>query len=163
MSDDDLRVDADDLEERGQLASANVLRREADSMPLGLTYASNEELPDFYGLMDAYHVPAIICVSGEKLHPGEKVRFVRAGEVRGSYLHEEPDGVVDPFLPGDVDSGDYFWVLISPGRLLGRMRHHFSLQGIPVVTQNTFGIDDDEEEDDLDMSPHERWCEEEGC
>jgi hypothetical protein len=71
---------------------------------------------------DAIHIAVAPCVAGELLKRGMRV------DVNGCGVANRAAGggvgLVDPFLPGDVKTGDRFWVFLHPNTVTG-MRHYW--------------------------------------
>jgi hypothetical protein len=71
---------------------------------------------------DAIHVAVAPVTAAERLQPGQHVGFVRAGDVETVGPCDKPLGIVDPFLPGDVEPGERFWMFLYPNTIIG-LRH----------------------------------------
>lgn len=77
------------------------------------------------GYRDAFHAPAILACSDDKLKPGDFVRFLTAKKVYKATSRQSSHGIVDPFL-SNVDKGVAFWVLLNPDST-SNLQHHFDL------------------------------------
>lgn len=81
---------------------------------------------------DAIHVAIAPVTAAERLHPGERINFVR-----GSTTHVEasPDaiGVVDPFLARAVEPEQRFFMCLFPGTIAS-LRHEWTHPRMPTAT-----------------------------
>jgi len=77
---------------------------------------------------DAIHLAVIPAVASCTLSPGEWVR-VANGEASLAEKNEA-HGIVDPFLPGAVLTGEHCWVVIKP-RVITSLRHVWTHPDIP--------------------------------
>jgi hypothetical protein len=82
---------------------------------------------------DAVYVPIISMLAEETLSPADKIRIHETGCFKCT--DDQYNGIVDPFLPKDVQIGEYFWALIRPG-LVDKLRHDYILPGIPNTTKD---------------------------
>lgn len=110
--------------------------------------------PELDACRDAIHVAVVPAVALERLTPGQKIfvlpkevvnfedydngqlkdEFQGPGEVfyanpEESYIAEQAEGVVDPFLGGFVDIGERFWALLRPNTA-GNIRHLWDHPGL---------------------------------
>ena len=69
---------------------------------------------------DAVHVAVAPVVAAEQLRPGQHIGF--KGDVVGAV--ENPIGIVDPFLPVNVELGKRFWMFLYPNTILS-IRHEW--------------------------------------
>lgn len=101
------------------------------------------------GYRDAFHAPAILACSDDKLKPGDFVRFLTAKKVYKATSRQSSHGIVDPFLP-NVDKGVAFWVLLNPDST-SNLQHHFDLNFQSEIEDITKDIKDVEDKnyDDL--------------
>lgn len=76
---------------------------------------------------DAIHIAVEPVVAGENLRPGEDVGLID-GEAVGA--HDNPVGIVDPFLKTRVNKGQRFWLLVYP-RQITSLRHVWTHPEIP--------------------------------
>lgn len=76
---------------------------------------------------DAIHLAIIPAIAGECMTPGKKV-MLKDGVARLS--DTDAIGIVDPFLPEALVSGDRFWLCLFPNTVTG-MRHHWSHPAFP--------------------------------
>jgi len=84
------------------------------------------------GVRDAFHFPAVLVCSKEKVLPGQSVGFV----ARTNYCEVRPHplnrrwAIVDPFLPMDfyISEATLFWVFLVP-EAVSAVRHHFTIKG----------------------------------
>lgn len=68
---------------------------------------------------DAIHIAVEPVVAGGLLHAGDDVGLTDGYAVAG---HDNPVGIVDPFLKSDVKKGERFWLLVYP-RQITSLRH----------------------------------------
>lgn len=68
---------------------------------------------------DAIHIAVEPVIAGERLRPGEDVGFIDGEAIGG---HDNPVGIVDPFLKSAVQKGERFWLLVYP-RQITSLRH----------------------------------------
>jgi hypothetical protein len=72
---------------------------------------------------DAVHIAIAPVTAACRLEPGESVGFLheddaeRVGSPTKRYI-----GIVDPFLPEDVEPGQRFWLFLYPNTITG-LRH----------------------------------------
>jgi len=71
---------------------------------------------------DAIHVAVAPVMAVERLSPGQHVGLVKAGDIELVGVCERLIGVVDPFLKGDVEPGQRFWLFLYPNTITG-LRH----------------------------------------
>jgi hypothetical protein len=96
---------------------------------VGLTIAHDARL---LGRRDAFHVPAILAISLEPMRPGQRVEFdltVPGGSLQvvvGVDDFKDARGIVDPFVPYRIKTGEMFWVWLIPGAARG-LRHEFEV------------------------------------
>lgn len=69
---------------------------------------------------DAIHIAVEPVIAAERLLPGQHVGFVHGGSV-GAFAAKKI-GIVDPFLPGFLEKGERFWLMIYP-RTITSLRH----------------------------------------
>lgn len=77
---------------------------------------------------DAIHVACAPVVAGELLRPGQHVGLDSDGNATGSAA--EKLGIVDPFLPEPVKTGERFLFLLYQNAATG-MRHHWTHPAFP--------------------------------
>lgn len=79
---------------------------------------------------DAIHLAVEPVTAGEFLKPGQHICIVdgvaRAGWTKGVC----PTGIVDPFLPEDVQEGQRFWLVVYP-RMITSLRHVWEHPSFP--------------------------------
>lgn len=81
------------------------------------------------GKRDAFHIPAILCVSKENIRPGDMVKFVSNSEVvRAS--KEDYQGFADFFITGLIQPLSEFYVFLKPDTVTD-VRHTFTVEGLP--------------------------------
>lgn len=72
---------------------------------------------------DAIHVAVAPVTAVERLEPGQHIGLLQANDTElVSAEAEELIGIVDPFLPEAVESGERFWMFLYPFTVSG-MRH----------------------------------------
>lgn len=73
---------------------------------------------------DAVHVAVAPVTATEPLRPGQHVGFTPAGqiEVVGPVEPGRTVGLVDPYLPDDVQPGQRFWLFLYPNTVTS-LRH----------------------------------------
>src|SRR5690349_11004258 len=71
---------------------------------------------------DAIHIAVAPVTAAARLSPGQHVGLVQEGNLELVGLCECNIGVVDPFLPTDVEPGQRFWLFLYPGSITG-LRH----------------------------------------
>jgi hypothetical protein len=71
---------------------------------------------------DAIHIAVAPVTAAETLVPGQHVGFVRPGDTETVGESENPIGIVDPFLQGDVRPGQRFWLFVYPNTVTS-LRH----------------------------------------
>lgn len=79
---------------------------------------------------DAVHVAIIPAVAGERLRPGQQVELTKEG-LAVSVVQYVGLGVVDPFLFGDVLTGERFWLMLWPGAITS-LRHEWTHPRFPL-------------------------------
>ncbi len=84
------------------------------------------EVPEENARRDAVHIALAPVVAGEKLYPGERVHLLNGQayvNFRNGCQAKTPFiGVVDPFLMGEVEKGQRFWLMLLPNTITG-LRH----------------------------------------
>lgn len=85
-------------------------------------------LPDDHQGRDAIHIAVISAKANEWLEPGQQV--VICDDVAYPETRESSIGIVDPFLPETVTTGQRFWVLLHP-RTITSLRHVWSHPALP--------------------------------
>ena len=71
---------------------------------------------------DAIHVAVAAVKAAARLRPGEHVGLVEEANLELVGPCDRNIGIVDPFLPGEVEPGQRFWLLLYPGTITG-LRH----------------------------------------
>ncbi len=100
------------------------------------------------GLRDAFHVPAVIVGSAERLDPGQPVRFTNEKRTHVEASHRETmHGIIDPFLDGPLTPGKFCWVFIHHEMAHG-LRHVFDILERPYEQEIRKAVTDPVEEDD---------------
>lgn len=99
---------------------------------------------DDCGHRDAFHAPAILVCTDDKLKPGDFIRFITPKKVYKATSRQSSHGIVDPFLPS-LDKGVAFWVLLNPDST-SNLQHHFDLSFQSEIEDN---IEEDKKYDDL--------------
>ena len=79
-------------------------------------------IPHHENRRDAVHVAIAPVTAAESLAPGDHVGFL--GQQVGK-TSDELIGIVDPFLPRPVASGERFWLVLYPNTITD-MRHVWS-------------------------------------
>lgn len=72
---------------------------------------------------DAIHLAVVPMVASEKVYPGQ--HLAADGKPAGT-----PVGIVDPFLPGPVNVGQHFWLVLYP-RTITSLRHAWTHPAFP--------------------------------
>jgi hypothetical protein len=81
---------------------------------------------------DAVHIAVIAMIAGERLQPGERVRFAdRSKNVMVGGYDDDVIGVVDPFLEEPVNIGETFWLCLLPNSTKA-LRHAWTHPLLPV-------------------------------
>lgn len=73
---------------------------------------------------DAIHIAVAPVIATEELEPGDEIGFVGASNEQVGYVLK-PIGIVDPFLKGQVYTGQRFWMFMFPQTTTG-LRHEWS-------------------------------------
>lgn len=76
---------------------------------------------------DAIHLAVLPVIAGVRLRPGEHIKLVDGQAFRGG---RDSIGIVDPFLPSDVEPGQRFFLVIYP-RVITSLRHVWSHPNVP--------------------------------
>lgn len=71
---------------------------------------------------DAVHIALAPVTAVERLRPGQHVGLVQEGNVELVGPCQHNIGIVDPYLTGDVEPGQRFWLCLYPGTVTG-LRH----------------------------------------
>lgn len=71
---------------------------------------------------DAVHVAVAAVTAAVRLVPGQHVGLVREADLDLVGPCDRNIGIVDPFLPGAVEPGQRFWLMLYPGTVTG-LRH----------------------------------------
>jgi hypothetical protein len=71
---------------------------------------------------DAIHIAVEPAQAVHTLHPGDHVGRHNDGGIDGYGFSDQPLGIVDPFLEGEVKAGEWFWLLVYP-RQITSLRH----------------------------------------
>jgi hypothetical protein len=86
---------------------------------------------------DAIHIAVAPVVAAARLLPGQHVGLQEDGQ---ACAHEEPIGIVDPFLTEAVAAGQRFWLFLYPGTITS-LRHVWTHPAfkvkIPRLTEAT--------------------------
>lgn len=67
-----------------------------------------------YAARDAVHFAVIPVEAGQELQRGDRTMLDVDGRALKALQWEAPIGVVDPFLPTDVQKGQRFWLFLNP-------------------------------------------------
>lgn len=94
---------------------------------------------------DAIHVPVVAAYAITPLSPGTPVKLHQVG----AYIEAiacpptEAVGIVDPFLPGNLDgnASNSFWVFIKPGTNV-QLTHQWTAPGVPAPFVEDMDYDD---------------------
>jgi hypothetical protein len=81
---------------------------------------------------DAIHLAVEPAVAGEYLYPGMHVGLRLDG--RAAYKGTKHVGIVDPFLPGHVEEGQRFWLIVYP-RQIRSLRHVWEHPDFPPAPE----------------------------
>lgn len=76
---------------------------------------------------DAVHVAVLPVKTDYSISPGSKVVIIDRNSdpiTVSTPMGDEYDGVLDPFSDG---SGDTFWMLVAPHRMMSGVRHDWTL------------------------------------
>jgi hypothetical protein len=71
---------------------------------------------------DAIHIAVAAATAAARLAPGQHVGLVREADVELVGPCDRNIGIVDPFLPREVEAGQRFWLFLYPGTITG-LRH----------------------------------------
>jgi hypothetical protein len=71
---------------------------------------------------DAIHIAVAPVTAADRLAPGQHVGLIQEGNLELVGSCERNIGVVDPFLTGEVEPGQRFWLFLYPGTITG-LRH----------------------------------------
>ena len=84
-------------------------------------------LPDDAGGRDAVHVAVFSATSPDVLFAGAKVAIVFRGMIDAVVELQEAEsvGIVDPYINGDIQPGQRFWVYLYP-RTITALSHKWS-------------------------------------
>ncbi len=90
---------------------------------------------------DSIHLATIAVQSDERMFPGQHIGMTADGKAS----HAAPNlvGIVDPFLPGVVFPGQWFWLTLYP-RTITSLRHvwkHPAFDSENTVKTNALGAD----------------------
>lgn len=108
---------------------------------------------------DAIHVAVIPVVANETLKPGQHIGFCEGG-YQVTATPPAPYkliGIVDPFLPKEIEEGQRFWMVLYPNTITG-LKHVWSH---PAISQDGRGVGSISEKwlrdfaDDVDADYHE--------
>jgi hypothetical protein len=80
---------------------------------------------------DAVHFALAPVIASEQLSPGQHIGFVRKNVVGPC---DEPLGIVDPFLPIPVYTGDRFWMFLYPNTITS-LRHEWSHDEFDAIVE----------------------------
>jgi hypothetical protein len=69
---------------------------------------------------DAVHIALAPVTAADRLYPGQHIGFRKGNEMVG--VSDQPLGIVDPFLPSFVETGERFWMFLYPNTISG-LRH----------------------------------------
>ncbi len=87
---------------------------------------------------DAIHVAVMPVIASQTLSPGQHIGFCEGGY----QVTSDPSspykliGIVDPFLPTDVQKGDRFWMVLYPNTITG-LKHVWSH---PAISHTGHGV-----------------------
>lgn len=73
---------------------------------------------------DAIHIAVAPMRASETLSPGQRVGFIGSDQSLAG-PSDKVIGIVDPFLPTNVEQGQWFYMLLMP-RTVTSLRHHWS-------------------------------------
>ena len=73
---------------------------------------------------DAIHIAIAPVIAAEKLKPGQHVGFVKRNTTDVG-VSDNPIGIIDPFLKGDLEPGDKCWMCLYPQTITG-LRHDWT-------------------------------------
>ena len=79
---------------------------------------------------DAVHIAIAPMVAGEALSPGQHVGVLQNGTAGHS---PAPVGIVDPFLPAEIEPGARFWLCLYPNTITS-LRHDWTHPALDAVT-----------------------------
>lgn len=83
---------------------------------LGMIIGPNEK-------RDAIHLAVEPVVASHWMNPGDHVRFVHGSKLSVEVVdRKDAIGMVDPFLHGEVEKGERFWLVVYP-REITSLRH----------------------------------------
>jgi hypothetical protein len=77
---------------------------------------------------DAIHLAVLPAIAGRALRRAMDVGLRQDG--KADYVGTDYIGIVDPFLPGEVEEGQSFWLVIYP-RVISSLRHVWTHPEIP--------------------------------
>lgn len=78
---------------------------------------------------DAIHLAVEPVEAGAPLNPGQHIKIDNGQAVPGQ-PHGDAIGIVDPFLPRQVQEGERFWLVIYP-RMVTSLRHVWEHPDLP--------------------------------
>lgn len=115
------------------------------------------EKPDLEHRRDAIHLPVVACRAGERLKCGDPVYVEYRDNVSRPIVYNNRGagkvtiGVVDPFLPFEVDELELVWVVLEPGNAtnLTHSWTHF------IIDELTFKPTPPEMLEDIEQTD---WC-----
>ena len=71
---------------------------------------------------DAIHIAIAPVTAADRLAPGQHVGLVQEGKLELVGPCDRNIGIVDPFLPREVEAGQRFWLFLYPGTITS-LRH----------------------------------------
>jgi hypothetical protein len=74
---------------------------------------------------DAIHIAICPVVANEVLNPGQRIGFVRDGDVSLVGKSKNPLGIVDPFLTANVEKAEAFFMCLFPNTIKS-LRHEWT-------------------------------------
>ncbi len=89
---------------------------------------------------DAVHIAVVPVMARNNLEPGSHVGVTPDGKTAGTPggLFSDAVGIVDPFLPKRVQSGESFWLFLYQGQVT-TLRHEWTHPAFPAVARQEQG------------------------
>lgn len=81
---------------------------------------------------DAVHIAVAAVTAATRLSPGQHIGLVRADSMELVGPSEHNIGIVDPYLIGDIEEGQRFWMFLYPDTI-SDLRHIWSHPAFSAV------------------------------
>jgi hypothetical protein len=82
---------------------------------------------------DAIHLAVEPVVAGAPLNPGQKIVQIDGVAYPDGADGKRAVGIVDPFVPRQVQEGERFWLVVFP-RVISSLRHVWTHPEVPEAT-----------------------------